>query len=325
MMSNEIVGYLYERYYAKISSTDHHTSSHWKEMHEKTRASLTNGELALEGYGFGFRPKMGVIPKILSWINMLVYWLILPKRARVLSLFSVAIRTARAADHPLTYDCLRQLYTYIHFIEGRNYSQITIIGDGWGFLSALVCQLEPGAKLCVIDLGKTLIFQAKTLSSAAPHARLALMTEDGYIGDAIPETADCVLCPAEHYETLAVGPIEIVINVCSMQEMSMETINGYFRFLRQNIAAGGLLYCCNRYEKILPDGEVVRIYDYPWQGSDEVLLDEICPWSRFFLDRKTLDRGPALGGLRIPLVNYFDGDIIHRLVRMNSDAGEGAL
>jgi len=38
------------------------------------------------------------------------------------------------------------------------------------------------------------------------------------------------------------------------------------------------IYCCNRAEKKLKDGSVIKIGEYPWLESDDVLVNETCPW-----------------------------------------------
>jgi len=50
------------------------------------------------------------------------------------------------------------------------------------------------------------------------------------------------------------------------------------------------------------------------------LIDEICPWCKYFFARCKASRGPKLFNVRVPLVNYMDGDIRHRLSVLSIDS-----
>ena len=80
-----------------------------------------------------------------------------------------------------------------------------------------------------------------------------------------------------------------------------------------------IFYCCNRDEKIMPGGEVSRILDYPWSRDDEIFIDEICPFTRFVFSSGRAKRGAKIFGIRFPFLNYFDGNIRHRLVALNTN------
>jgi hypothetical protein len=64
-------------------------------------------------------------------------------------------------------------------------------------------------------------------------------------------------------------------------------------------------YCCNREEKTLPDGSIIRFADYPW-GRNSMIIDELCPWYQQYLSSKP------------PFHRPFDGPTMHRLVKLNS-------
>ena len=89
-------------------------------------------------------------------------------------------------------------------------------------------------------------------------------------------------------------------NVASMQEMNPEVITQFFATLR-GIAGPLAFYCCNREEKMLPDGTIVRFADYPWHSGDKVLDDALCPWHQRYYSA------------RPPFIHSYDGPIRHRL------------
>ena len=109
---------------------------------------------------------------------------------------------------------------------------------------------------------------------------------------------------AEHFEWMQNLPISLFINVASMGEMDMPVINRYFEYMRTSTVASNF-YCCNREEKTLPDGSVICFDAYPW-GSENIVLDELCPWYQ---------KAPSS---RPPFWRPFDGPFRHRLVKLKS-------
>ena len=108
---------------------------------------------------------------------------------------------------------------------------------------------------------------------------------------------------AENYEFLNGLPISLFINIASMQEMNLEVIQHYFQYMRSSLEIP-YFYCCNRLEKKLPDGTMVRFLDYPWDMDDKILIDELSPWYQTY---------PAPNP---PFWRRFDGPIHHRLVKL---------
>lgn len=96
----------------------------------------------------------------------------------------------------------------------------------------------------------------------------------------------------------------IFVNIASMQEMNRKVISKYFQIIRDQ-KQPTYFYCCNRRSKELPDGTIINFDDYGWLNSDEILVDELCPWHQRF---------PTT---RPPFIKRFDGPIQHRLIRIN--------
>ena len=205
------------------------------------------------------------------------------------------------------------------YFKSRGVERILIIGDGFGFLSAFIKEMLPQAKITLIDLGKTLLFEVHHCSKAHPHL-VHCLPFDVRTGDHNPEALDAsfVYCPAEHIKTLKDFEFDLAINVNSFQEMNNETVNNYFDFMRGSLKKENLFYCCNRIEKIMEGGEVSRFFSYPWRKDDIHLVDGYCPWQRYFLSSQLSMRGPELQGIRIPFINYFDGPVFHRLTVLST-------
>jgi len=189
-----------------------------------------------------------------------------------------------------------------------------MIGDGYGVLSSLVKAIFPESTLVMVDIGKTLLFQAYYCQMAHPAGvhRMVGSTDD--IGD-----ADFVYCPTEKLDMLSNSKFDVAVNIASMQEMTNATVDRYFRFLRSNLNPNNLLYCLNRDSKTLIGGEITEFLQYPWQKGDRNLLDEDCPWYRYYFSRGAPGIGKYIFGVRLPFVNLFDGTHHHRLSIMETD------
>jgi SAM-dependent methyltransferase len=315
--SVNIVRQLFEEYYVKPdASAEHYASSHWRQLHQEARVEISGEKIvALAGRGFGDLQNASLVYRFFSWLTIGCYVLILNNRWRILRLLPSAIRLSREMGLYFTYDAFRQVCVVAAlepYLSGK--TRVLNIGDGYGFLSALIKSRYPEARITCVDLGKTLLFQSHYCQKAFPTSVRHLVEQYG----TIPAVADFVFCPAENLESLAGETFDLAINIASMQEMNSETVARYFRFLRNTLSPQGLFYCCNRQEKVMPGGEVSRIADYPWHAMDQNIWDAVCPWYRFFLSLHRAPQGPRLGNLRLPFVNYFDGVVRHRLVKLVS-------
>lgn len=313
---SQVVRELYHRYYPKDPvPPDSLTSSHWENLHKLAKVRISEKEiLEINGFGFGDFQNSSPAYRFLSWLTIFCYGAVLKERILIFRYLPDAVTLANRMGLFFAYDAFRQVCAF-HFLEEylrKPGIKVLNIGDGYGFLSALIRQWNPSAQLICVDLGKTLFFQAYFCQKAFPRERMALA---GHEAEDF-EKAGFIFCPADRLESLNIRRFDVAINIASMQEMNTDAIGGYFRFLRSHLSPDGVFYCCNREEKIMPAGEISRIAEYPWDAKDRVLVDEICPWYRFFLSLRRASRGPEIMKMRWPLINYFDGNIRHRLVKL---------
>jgi hypothetical protein len=111
-----------------------------------------------------------------------------------------------------------------------------------------------------------------------------------------------LLVSAHHADSLFGVGIDLFINIASFQEMTPDQVNRYFEIIESNKS---YLYCCNRIEKKLYGGEIIRFFDFPWKNSD-IILDESCKWHQYFYDFRSITLFKK---------RKFDGEIWHRLVK----------
>ena len=194
------------------------------------------------------------------------------------------------------YDVTRMSLT-IEFLE-RNIGNLDsksfcLIGDGYGRFGSILKSIFPNCKVIYINLGRTLLFDYFYTSKVFPKSNHLVIRTQSELSD------DFSYIEAERYREIKFEA-EIFINIASMQEMNMKTINEYFSLIKSQ-SHPIYFYCANRISKKLPDGSVINFNEYPW-NSMRVLVDELCPWHQKF---------PSI---KPPFVRKFDGPVQHRLV-----------
>ena len=186
---------------------------------------------------------------------------------------------------------------------------IVVVGDGFGTLSSLLlANPRIRAKIVVVNLTAPLLMDATYIDTSVESVRMCLVTSgEDYLQALNEREIVVVLVQADNAQVIGNGPISLAINIASMQEMNPPDIANYFRLFRKSLNATTLFYCCNRVEKQLPDGTVVRFLDYPWRSGDQILVDELCPWHQsYYINRP-------------PFYHAYDGPLQHRLTILHKD------
>jgi putative sugar O-methyltransferase len=316
-MAQTVINTLYKEFFNNGSAaTDaRQASAHWKDFSKHFSVSVDADEnlLSVSGYGFGGSGNHDLNARVSATIGNAVMLTHLACKG-----LSGEIKRAKklVATMGLSFsqDACRQVCTK-YFLQKQIeksktlVNNILLIGDGHGILSALMHEQYPNAKIFLIDLGATLFFQAYHLGKKYPKAKHVLVGEVGN------EEGDFIYCPAEQVAHFPLTAIDLAINIASMQEMTPDVINQYFKMLRERKT--GLFYCCNRLEKKLPDGQVIRFMEYPWTKEDKHLADEKCPWHQFFFGRSGSENVKLMNILPIPFFHKYDGVHWHRLTLLS--------
>jgi len=179
---------------------------------------------------------------------------------------------------------------------------ICIVGDGHGFLGTLIKTLCPDAKVLFINLGRNLLIDAISFSAVFPDIEPLLLTQSENLQQL--ENKSVMFLEAENFEKMQNLPVSLFINVASMQEMDLPIIKKYFEYMCTS-SANPHFYYCNREEKALPDGSIIRFADFPWELGN-ILVDELCPWYQQYPNSKP------------PFWRPFDGQHRHRLVKLKT-------
>jgi len=289
------------------------TSTHWRLHGEKTTVKRGDGDdLLLDGVGFGAM-ESGRSRHLFGAIERWSYRSVTNSLVSYPSLMQVAKNIAQDLSFGLTFDVWKQTVALgllkDHWDErGLTPKTFALIGDGYGFQGALIHRLFPQARLYCIDLPKILIFQARTHELADSNAKMSLLVNGS-------EATHINFVQPRDVEGIA-DTIDCALNMASMGEMKASSIAAYFDFLRRRSTETSRFYCVNRRRKELPDGDVTIFSEYPWSDEDEVFIDGPCPYYTHTVDPHTLAEGPTVLGMRVPFVNYFVGEFLHRLVRL---------
>jgi len=300
---------LYDEFYdcgkAKHSSK---MSSHWSNY--ANYFSLSNdkkGNARLLGFGFGESDqKPSLRGRALGWLEILIKTIFYFPIKEMASLILWGRQIVRKMNLYFGQDAFRHLCVLI--LLKKNLPsvprKILIIGDGPGILSALFHETWPEAQIFLIDLGVTLAIQAQNLTRAFPGTSHK---------EGVGEESGFYYLAAERLNLPRNISFDLAVNVASMQEMKPETVKEYFQLLRTH--ATGWFYCCNRVEKVMPEGEVSRFYDYPWKQGDEIIVEGYPKWYGWFLG---LGGFPVVswGSFQLPLLRRYDGVHAHRFIRM---------
>ena len=313
---------LFHDYYeAAPRQQEAYISSHWAYYSDQFKVELDEeGRIrALLGSGFGGMATRNPVEPLFVSVGHLSYLLQLPQRREILALMRAARPVCRAMGFFLSFDAFKQLCAlalirqWMSPAMSRRRLSVVVIGDGYGFLSAMVKTLYPTAMVALVDIGKTLLFQSVYCQRAHPAARHEGITSATRAEDVRASEHDFLYCPTEHLEALRGLRVDLAISIAAMQEMNAATVARYFRFLRDRLHEEHLFYCCSRARKTLRGGEVAVFDEYPWVPSDRHLVDEPCPWYRYACSFRTTGPGPRVWGLRVPFINYFGGQMRHRL------------
>ena len=292
-----------------------HTSSYWKQYGQTMVVERQDNQLRLQARNLECVSRISLPMRILHRIERASYQSVTAKLRNYPDVWNAAKRLVRDLSASPNFNVLKSVCALAILVDhwqahGISPKTFALIGDGYGFLGALVHRWDRRARLYCIDLPKTLIFQARTHEIADSGVSMATMISGHSISDATV-TFVAPQCAEEIGDE-----IDCAISIASMQEMTASSIAAYFTFLRHRSRAQSRFYCVNRMKKELPGGEVTSFADYPWHEADEVFIDGVCPHYTHFVAPYTSPNGPRVLGIRIPFFNYFDGIHLHRLARL---------
>jgi putative sugar O-methyltransferase len=298
--------FLYHNYYNDNSTSQGFsdvTSSHWREFGKRTTVIRRSNDFEINAYGISDFSKKTLLRKLYNIPAS--YFLV-----KILKKYNANEATIKAAKditeklnilfnfdhvkHILIFDLLKS-----HDVFNTE-KLICILGDGHGFFGTLIKTMMPNAKILFVNLGRNLLIDSVCFSRVFPDINPLLLSD--IEGHKAISKHSIIFLEAEKYKILENLPVGLFVNIASMQEMDVHMIKTYFEIMKTSTVES-YFYCCNREEKILPDGSIIRFNDYPWSG--DILIDEPCPWYQKYPSSIP------------PFWRSFDGVHLHRLIKIN--------
>ena len=302
---------LYTQYYK--NSRGHNesieVSSHWRECMSLCQVQIDDdGKVgSLKGLGFGDLQYTRPWHRLANVLCIQSYMRNMDRKRidMVDRLMRLAKPVLKAIGVPMSYDCFRQICSLADIAnrmqaDGVLPQRVLVIGDGYGFLSSMIKTLWPGSIVVLMDNGPVLLFQTINIQKVFPGAAHSFVGMDELKKSS---EGDFWYCVAESRESLPLRDFSLVINICSMNEMTIDMIREYFKFIRLRADERNYFYCCNRELKILTGGERTAFLEYPWEAQDEIYFDEDPDFCRYYYT------------FRFPFKHYFE-PFRHRLVRL---------
>jgi hypothetical protein len=300
----------------EISKEDPGESSHWRKYHSSFKFTGAGFE-GLIGFGGSGKPHRG----LRLWLHRLLQLRFRQEGAafqKFASICNLAEEITARQGRAYDLDVLRQALT-LSFLHHRISSTFTakptccVIGDGFASMTTLLLASGSAGRVILVNLTKTLLvdlwYLKVWLGEEKYESQVTLVTDAEGLDRALAKPADIsgvghvIAIQASDHALLRRCPVDIALNIVSMQEMDPPVIADYFDDLRSIASKRQVtFYCCNREEKTLPDGVVTRFSEYPWHSGDQVMVDELCPWHQHYYTFK------------IPPYQPYDGPIRHRLV-----------
>lgn len=306
---------------AEVSKNDVGESFHWRKYHSAFRFT-GDGFQGLQGFGGSEKPYRGL---------RLGLHRLLQRRFRRMgaefpqftAIDSLANEITTRQERAYDLDVLRQSLTLAflkNHVPNALFPRATtcVIGDGFASMTALLLASGSASRVVLINLTKTLLvdlwYLKLWMGAEAFESSVDLVTGEDSLARTLAKPATnesggrggrVVAIQASDHELLRRCPVDISLNIVSMQEMDPPVIGAYFDDLRAIASQRQLVfYCCNREEKTLPDGAVTRFAAYPWHEGDQILVDELCPWHQKYY------------AFRPPFYRSYDGPIRHRLLTL---------
>ena len=304
----------------EVNKPDKAESSHWNKYHSQFKFT-GDGFTGLQGFGGYSRPYSGV-RKIAHLVLQKPYRKLGESFSDFNEIDSAASRIATKQGRAYDLDLLRQTLTLSFLMKKRETylsenMNVCVIGDGFASMTCLLLATQFFHNVILVNLSKTLLvdlwYLKLYLGETEFESGVRLISQyhhDDESGMSINketvESFSVVAIEAKNHKVIRNMPIDLIINIASMQEMDVSVIKSYFNDFRKISNRKKLLfYCCNREEKLLPDGTLIRLSEYPWSKADEVFVDELCPWhQKYYL-------------FKPPFYHSYDGPIRHRFVRLS--------
>lgn len=298
---NDIIEYIAN----KLDLINEVSSSHWNHYHK--RFKYHNGYLSgLDGFGVLSPPYVGFL-KYIHFLFQFIYRYMAPDQKFFKTIDQKANYITSIQKRANNLDVIRQSLTITLLEKKINFNRINtaiVIGDGFATMTTLLIENNLVERVYLINLKKTLlvdiIYFKKAIGDSRFKNEVVLINERNSLMK-LKKNHKVVFIEAANYDLLMDVEKDLVINIASFQEMSKKTIDNYFKYIYNGSKNPFYFYICNREEKELPDGEIIRFENYKFDSDDQILIDELCPWHQYYYTKRPF------------FFKKYDGPVRHQL------------
>jgi len=300
----------------QVNQNDPGQSSHWQKYHSSFQFK-GDGFSGLRGFGECIKPR-GNLLRAFEMVLQSTFRNMADDKQDFSFLDKIAARIVSIQNRNYNLDILRQVLT-LSFLRAqipelqKGDKVVCVIGDGFATMTSLLLASNSSSRVVLVNLTKTLLVDLWYLNQWMGDELFGITVDlvtskedlQCALDKPITNTSDfghVIAIRAADHELIRYGPLNLVINIASMQEMNPIVISSYFDDMRECISDNALyFYCSNRLEKFLPGGEVTRFFEYPWSVEDQILVDELTPWHQRYYS------------FMPPFFRLYDGPSQHRL------------
>jgi len=162
---------LYNDYYLKENNRQtEFLSSYWKIHSQQHDIKLFNEERGTLLYAdvkhLGNVITKNPITVLLDYLCHLSYLIRLSDKKNILILSRSAIKLCRSLGFYFSFDCFKQVCVLNLIMKNltdsmkKKHLTFLMVGDGYGFFSALLKHMFPNSTVVLVDIGRTLFLQA---------------------------------------------------------------------------------------------------------------------------------------------------------------------
>lgn len=134
------------------------------------------------------------------------------------------------------------------------------VGAGACVNIAFYRSLNPALRTTVVDLPETIVFGYCFLKSVFPDIRILLPHEAGPNQES--NRADVLFLLPTQVDLVPDRSVDFCFNMSSFQEMTIETVNHYLRFMSRKLKPGGTMLSVNLETSRYLEGNALNNYDF---------------------------------------------------------------
>ena len=266
---------IFSKLIRKLGKKESVSSSHWDKYHQNFQYGI-NGFKGLNGFGnksnkFRFIHKI-FLKKYRKYSSQSHFFEKIDQSALLISKFQKRAYNLDIYRQILTLDFLNQR------INLREIERTIVIGDGFGTMATLLLENNLSKQIFLVNLRKTLLVDLfyinKTIGDKRFEKEIIFIDDSNQISK-IEKKNRIIAIEAEKYHLLSKIKKDLIINIASFQEMDLDVISNYFKYLYNKGEESSIFIYATR-RKILPDGSLIRFKDYPFNSEDSILVDELC-------------------------------------------------